>query len=250
MSSTRAAMCGPLHTGGTMRRDNVRLFKTVEHPCGYYAGRVAQNWVLDPVAPELGAVYGAALAQGFRRAGGHVYRPTCPKCSACTPSRVPVLAFAPGRRHRRCARANADLDVRIESAAFSDEAFALYRRYLQSRHPDGGMDRTDPEDFSRFLFAGWSRTQFLMLRERGTLVGCAVTDVVANGLSAVYTFYDPDQPRRGLGMFAILSQIQWALRAGLPHLYLGYWIDGHPKMHYKTDYRPIELLQDGKWFRV
>jgi leucyl-tRNA---protein transferase len=230
-----------------MRNDNVRLFKTVEHGCGYYADRIAQNWVIDPVAPELAEVYGSALSQGFRRAGGHVYRPTCPSCQACTPTRLTVKAFTPNRKQRRCLHHNVDLALEIEPAAYSDEAFSLYRRYLQSRHPGGGMDGSDPEDFARFLYSSWSRTQFLMLRYEGELVACAVTDVTRDALSAVYTFYEPTLLRRSLGVYAILSQIQWAQRAGLTHLYLGYWIDGHPKMHYKTEYQPLEILRNGRW---
>ena len=190
-----------------MRSDNVRLFKTVEHACGYYGDRVAQNWVIDPVAPELADVYGAALSQGFRRAGGHVYRPTCPNCQACTPTRLPVQSFASNRSQKRCARSNSDLQIGIEAAAYSDEAFSLYRRYLQARHAGAGMDRTDPDDFSRFLIASWSHTQFLTVRSSGELVACAVTDVTAAGLSAVYTFYEPRLLKRSLGVFAILSQI-------------------------------------------
>jgi arginyl-tRNA--protein-N-Asp/Glu arginylyltransferase len=230
-----------------MRSDNVRLFKTVEHGCGYYADRVAQNWVIDPVAPDLARVYGSALSQGFRRAGGHVYRPTCPGCNACTPTRLPVALFQPNRTQKRCLQANADLQLSIEPAQFSAEAFSLYRRYLRSRHAGGGMDHTDPADFSRFLYSDWSNTRFLMIRDREQLLACAVTDVTSLGLSAVYTFYEPELPKRSLGVFAILSQIQWAAREGLPHLYLGYWIDGHPKMHYKTQYRPLEMLRDGRW---
>jgi len=230
-----------------MRGDNVRLFKTVEHPCGYYPDRIAQNWVIDPVAPELGKVYGAALAQGFRRAGAHVYRPTCPSCQACTPTRLAVAAFQPSRSQKRCLRTNGDLSVSVEAAAYSDEAFTLYQRYLGARHRGGGMDRTDPEDFSRFLYAPWSRTQFLMIRDEARLLACAVTDVAASGLSAVYTYFDPELPRRSLGTFAILSQIEWARRSGLPYLYLGYWIEGHAKMDYKRHYQPLELLRDGRW---
>jgi leucyl-tRNA---protein transferase len=230
-----------------MRSDNVRLFKTVEHACGYYPDRVAQNWVIDPVAPELSRFYASALSQGFRRAGGHVYRPTCPNCQACTPTRIPVRFFQPNRTQKRCMQINRELTLSVEPAEFSEAAFALYRRYLKSRHPGGGMDQTDPADFSRFLYSDWSNTRFLAIRENQQLLACAVTDVTASGLSAVYTFYEPTLPRRSLGVFAILSQIQWAQRENLPHLYLGYWIDGHPKMHYKTQYQPLEKLQGGRW---
>lgn len=230
-----------------MRSDNVRLFKTVEHGCGYYADRIAQNWVIDPLAPDLERVYGSALGQGFRRAGGHVYRPTCSNCKACIPTRVPVRLFRPSRTQKRCLRSNSDLQVSIEPAQFSAEAFSLYQRYLKSRHAGGGMDRTDPQDFTRFLYSEWSNTRFLMIRERDQLLACAVTDVTSVGCSAVYTFFEPDFPKRSLGVFAILSQIQWAASEGMSHLYLGYWIDGHPKMHYKNQYQPLEMLRDGRW---
>jgi leucyl-tRNA---protein transferase len=232
-----------------MTSAHLRLFKTIEHGCGYFPDRLAQNWVIDPAAPELSSVYGNALSQGFRRAGGHVYRPTCKQCNACTASRVLVQAFVPKRSQRRCARQNADLEIEVTAARYSDECFDLYRRYLESRHRDGGMDAGDPADFSRFLFAEWSNTRFLMFRKDGRLLACAVTDVTSTGLSAVYTFYDPELPRRGLGVFAILSQIEWARRDGFAHLYLGYWIAGHDKMSYKTDYQPIELLIGGRWQR-
>ncbi len=232
-----------------MRSDNVRLFKTVEHACGYFSDRTAQNWVIDPVAPEIASVYGSALSQGFRRAGGHVYRPSCPSCQACTPTRLPVLLFQPNRKQKRCIRANADLEINNEPAGYSDEAFALYCRYLQARHPGGGMDHNAPDDFGRFLYAPWSQTRFLMFRDQDRLLACAVTDVTNNGLSAVYTFYDPELSGRSLGVLAILTQIQWAQREKLPHVYLGYWIERHAKMHYKIEYRPIELLRNGKWVR-
>jgi len=123
----------------------------------------------------------------------------------------------------------------------------LYRRYLEARHPGGGMDDPSVEDFERFLTCPWSPTRFLELRQGGRLLGVAVTDVLPHGLSAVYTFYEPDLADRGLGTLAILEQIAWARREGLPHLYLGYWIAGHPKMHYKSRFRPLELLGPDGW---
>ncbi|GMV30309.1 MAG: hypothetical protein AMXMBFR59_24340 [Rhodanobacteraceae bacterium] len=230
-----------------MKSDVVRLFQTLPHDCGYFAGRIAQNLVIDPSAPHLAAVYGLALARGFRRAGGHVYHPHCGSCRACVPCRVDVARFAPDRSQRRCHARNADLEIRIEPARFTEEYFQLYRRYLAGRHSGGGMDSPQPDDFSRFLFTDWSPTQFLELRRNGRLLGVAVTDVCPQGLSAVYTFYDPAETTRSLGTFAILSQLDWAARAGLPHVYLGYWIAGHPKMDYKRRYRPLELLVRGDW---
>jgi hypothetical protein len=132
-----------------VKSDVVRLFQTLPHACGYYAGRTAQNLVIDPAAPQIDRLYGAALERGFRRAGGHLYLPHCPQCRACTPSRVDVGKFAPDRSQRRCLRRNADLAVRECDAGYTDERHALYERYLRSRHPGGGMDEGDAGDFGR-----------------------------------------------------------------------------------------------------
>lgn len=230
-----------------MKSETVRLFQTLPHACGYFAERTAQNLVIDPASPHLAQIYDAALQRGYRRAGGHVYHPHCRTCHACVPARIAVADFRPDRSQRRCLRRNADVEVSIEPAGYSDEYFDLYSRYLDVRHPGGGMDNPAIDDFTRFLYTPWSPTRFVALRESGRLLGVAVTDFAGSGLSAVYTFFDPSEPDRGLGTFAILSQIDLARRRGLAHLYLGYWIAGHPKMDYKARFRPLELLGPQGW---
>lgn len=229
------------------RTDLIRVFHTLEHPCGYFGERLARNLVIDPLAKGLPQIYGNALERGFRRSGGHVYRPHCRACSACVAARVPVADFRPDRSQRRCLARNAGVAATLAEPGRTAERFALYRRYLEARHPGGGMDDPSVEDFERFLTCPWSPTRFLELRQGGRLLGVAVTDVLPHGLSAVYTFYEPDLADRGLGTLAILEQIAWARREGLPHLYLGYWIAGHPKMHYKSRFRPLELLGPDGW---
>jgi arginine-tRNA-protein transferase len=230
-----------------MKSETVRLFQTLPHPCGYYGDRTAQNLVIDPASPHLPQIYDAALLRGYRRAGGHVYHPHCRRCRACIPARIVVDAFQPDRSQRRCLRRNEDLQFAEEPARFSEEYFDLYRHYLDGRHRDGGMDNPADEDFSRFLYTPWSPTAFLTLRRRGKLLAVAVTDFASSGLSAVYTFFDPDEAARGLGTCAILRQVGLARARGLAHVYLGYWIEGHPKMDYKARFRPLELLGPKGW---
>ncbi len=233
-----------------MSSDTIRLFQTQPQACGYYPGRTAQNLVIDPEQPRLDQLYGSALAQGFRRAGSQLYLPRCPSCQACTPARVEVAAFKPDRSQRRNLRDNAALDIRLVPAQCNDERFQLYVRYLRWRHPDGGMDDPDTEDFTGFLRADWSPTRFMEFRLAGELVAVAVTDLCEDGLSAVYTFYAPEQAGRGLGTLAILQQIELARRMELAWVYLGFWIPGHPKMDYKRRFQPLQLLSGRGWKRA
>jgi arginine-tRNA-protein transferase len=238
-------MSAPTGMGST---HNIRIFQTAEHRCGYYPDRLARDLVLDPADPALAGIYGNALAMGFRRSGAHVYRPACLGCSACRPVRIPVARFIPDRSQRRCLKRNSDLQLSVQPAARSEENFALYRRYLDSRHAGGGMDQPQASDFDAFLACAWSPTRFLEFRLGAQLLAVAVTDVLPNALSAVYTFFEPEQAGRSLGTFAILSQIEQARREGRAHLYLGFWLDGHPKMHYKRNFQPLETLVGKDWY--
>jgi arginine-tRNA-protein transferase len=142
---------------------------------------------------------------------------------------------------------NADLTVSERMAGYNSERHGLYSRYLRTRHPGGGMDDAEASDFRRFLTAPWSPTVFLELHHDDRLLAVAVTDVCATGISAVYTFYDPDEHERGLGTFAILQQVELARRRGIPWVYLGFWIDGHPKMDYKRRFRPLQVRRADGW---
>lgn len=235
------------------RDDELRLFQTGEHPCGYWPERTARDLVLDPHDQRLGGLYPLALGWGFRRSGDLVYRPHCAHCQACVAVRIPVARFSADRSQRRCLARNADLEVRITAASTRQDLFDLYQRYLRHRHANGGMDEHGLHEFEQFLIGSWSQTRFMEMRlpdadgKGSTLLGVAVTDVTEQGLSAVYTFFDPAHAARGLGTFAILQQIQWARREGLPHLYLGYWIREHQKMDYKRRYRPLEAYNGRHW---
>ncbi len=226
----------------------MRLFHSAPHECGYWPQRMARDLVLDPHDPDLPGAYAEALALGFRRSGAHIYRPHCVGCRACVPVRVPVVAFVPNRSQQRCLRANVDLQIATSGARHDHEHLDLYQRYLGARHRGGGMDDGDAQDFERFLIGPWSPSRFLEFRLQGRLLAVAVTDVLLPlALSAVYTFFDPEYASRGLGTLAILKQIQWAQREQIPHVYLGFWIDGHPKMDYKRNFRALERLDGRDW---
>lgn len=233
--------------------DNLRIFHTGEHPCGYWPERVARDLVIDPRDTRLPQIYPQALDWGFRRSGDIVYRPHCHGCRACVAVRIRVDDFVPNRAQRRCLARNADLDARVLPAQRNDERLALYQRYLGARHAGGGMDDHGSFEFEQFLIGSWTQGRFLELREHcaagpGRLLAVAVTDLPAdNALSAVYTFYDPDETARSLGTFAILQQIQWARREGRKHLYLGYWIAGHAKMDYKSRFSAVEGFDGRTW---
>jgi arginyl-tRNA--protein-N-Asp/Glu arginylyltransferase len=232
--------------------DDLRLYQTGGHACGYWPERSARDLVLDPRDPRLPGIYPQALDWGFRRSGDLVYRPHCAHCRACVAVRLPVAAFIADRSQRRCQARNARVESRIVPAQRTVEHFALYQRYLGVRHRDGGMDGHGTAEFDQFLVGSWSDTRFLEMREPdahgpGRLLAVAVTDRVGSALSAVYTFYDPDPRERGLGTLAILRQIEWARREGLQYLYLGYWIDGHGKMDYKRRFQPLEAFDGRRW---
>jgi leucyl-tRNA---protein transferase len=230
-----------------MTGTTVRLYQTRDHACGYWPERTARDLLLDPDEPSLAALYGDMLALGFRRSGSNVYRPRCASCNACTPLRIPVAGFRPSRSQRRCRERNADLQWQDAAAGYSDERFALYSRYLAARHRGGGMDEPGRDDFEQFLVAPWSPTRFLEARLDGRLLAVAVTDVLGDALSAVYTFYEPDAVPRSLGTAALLHQVESAASRGLAWLYLGFWLQGHPKMAYKAGFRPAEVLRGGRW---
>lgn len=237
----------PLDPTPAVTRDDIVFFSTPPHECSYLEGMQAVTLFADPRVRLDRERYTRLSRSGFRRSGNHVYRPTCPACDACVPVRIPVDGFAPSRQQRRTQKRNDDLNVTIAAPRFELEHFNLYERYLKERHRGGGMDVTSPEQYMSFLCSNWCDSVFIEFRHDQRLVGVAVTDVLDDGYSAVYTFFEPAEARRSLGRFAILTQIDLARREGKPHLYLGYWIAACGKMDYKTEYRPLEGFRHGRW---
>ena len=229
---------------------NVRVFATYPHNCSYLPGEQATTLFVDPSTPIDARIYSQLSYIGFRRSGPHLYRPHCAACNACVPARVPVGSFNPNRSQRRILARNRDLQVEVVEDISSDEHFDLYSRYIRGRHRDGDMYPPDREQFNSFLTREWGATRFVEFRDQGRLLALAVLDRLDNGISAIYTFYDPDESARSLGSFVILWQIGLARDLGLPAVYLGYWIRNCRKMNYKTRFRPSELLANGHWVRV
>lgn len=195
-------------------------------------------------------MYNLLIKKGFRRSGHHVYRPHCVTCEQCVSVRIPVTEFTPKRSQRRALCKNQDLSTHVAEARYTDEYFSLYERYLNSRHKNSGMDQPKREDFERFLISDWCDSLFIELRLDDKLLAVAVTDKVNTGLSAVYTYFDPDYPKRSLGTAAILTQIEITKDMELDFLYLGYWISGSQKMTYKADFTPQERYISEQWIRV
>jgi len=225
----------------------LKFYATQPHACSYLPGEQATTLFLDPSQPMDVQVYADLSEMGFRRSGDHLYRPHCVHCDACTAARIPVATFTPNRQQKRIFKRNADLQVKAAKPRFTDEYFDLYQRYIEQRHADGDMFPPSREQFSTFLVRDLPFSTFYEFRLGTRLLAVAVTDVLPNGLSAVYTFYEPSEERRSLGRFGILWQIAETRRLGLDALYLGYWIKNCKKMSYKIEYRPIELLINQSW---
>ncbi len=223
------------------------FYISTPHACSYFSDREASTVFVDPQNPADSVTYNYLIRAGFRRSGDLVYRPQCYDCNDCVSVRLPVDSFRPRRNQKRIAAKNSDLDVRIFPGEFHNEHFDLYKKYQEGRHPESSMNDDNPEHYDEFLFYDSIETELVEFRLEGQLLCVAVIDIVADGLSAVYTFYDPDHAKRGLGVNAILWQVEEARRRGKDFVYLGYWISGNDKMQYKTDYSPIEGFIDKKW---
>lgn len=234
----------------TREQNTPEIYLSMPHSCSYLPDRMASTLFVDPRFPMDAIQFGRFMQLGFRRSGDLVYRPHCPECGACIPVRLPVNNFTPTRGQRRVWKRNRDLHVVEHPAVFSREHFELYRHYQEHRHPGGGMDDPDPQKYTQFLVSSRLDTTFHEIRLDDRLLAVAVIDQLPDGLSAVYTFYDPMELSRGLGIFSILWQIQRARELELPHLYLGYWIESSEKMAYKAGFSPMEAYRQGQWSRL
>ncbi|MGI9296115.1 MAG: arginyltransferase [Pseudomonadales bacterium] len=228
----------------------LKIFATYPHECSYLDNKEATTLFVDPNATIDVDVYAKLSEVGFRRSGTHLYRPHCRSCNACVPARIPVELFNPSRQQRRVMRRNADLQINEVEHIKGDECYRLYADYICERHRDGDMYPPSKEQYHSFLSCEWRSTRFFEFRLADELVIVNVLDQMSNGLSAVYTFYEPNLAQRSLGAFSILWQIEKTRSMDLPSLYLGYWIKQCQKMSYKVQYRPIELYMNENWVQV
>lgn len=202
---------------------------------------------LDPEADVDKTLYSRLSELGFRRSGEHLYRPHCKNCKQCIAARIPTAEFAPSRAQKRCWKRNQDLVLEVRQDVSDPEFYELYAEYITARHADGDMYPPSEEQFTSFLTSEWGLTHYFVWRLHDKIACVAVVDRLDNGLSAIYTFFDPKLHDRSLGRFAVLSQVEWARQHELDYVYLGYWIENCDKMRYKSEYRPLDVLHAGCW---
>lgn len=225
----------------------LQFYATSSYPCSYLDNQEARSQVATPAHLIDTGIYSQLIRAGFRRSGVFTYRPWCDSCRACIPVRLPVDRQELSRIQRRALKKHSHLEVRELPLLHNEEHYELYARYQASRHPGGGMDDDSREQYAQFLLESQVDTRLIEFSENGQVRMVSIIDVLDDGVSSVYTFFDPDVPGATYGTFNVLWQAQLCQQLNLPYLYLGYWIKASRKMAYKANFRPIQGYIDGIW---
>lgn len=225
----------------------IRLYETVVDDCPYLDDRKSVSILVDPEHQIDGRLFSMLSRSGFRRSGEMLYAPKCPDCKACVSVRIPSAKFTPSRGQKRVWKKNIDLRVEIQDVSFQAEHFEIYLKYQKHRHPESSMCDEDPTKYTDFINSEFSNSKFLCFYAGDDVIGISVIDQFEGGISAVYTFFDPDQSNRSLGTFAILYLLKLAKFKDVPYVYLGYWIESSQKMNYKRNFKPLQGYIDRQW---
>lgn len=225
----------------------IQLYLTAPYPCSYISNQQARSQVATPSFLITPSIYSSLVNHGFRRSGTFIYRPHCAQCHECIPVRIDVAHFKANRSQRRSWKQHHHLEIALHRLEECPDYYPLYQRYQRIRHPDGGMDDESHEQYRNFLLQSSVESMLLEFREEGVLRMVSVIDILEDGISSVYTFYDPDMTGSSFGTFNVLWQIELCRKLQLPYLYLGYWIKHSRKMAYKANFQPLQCLRNGAW---
>jgi arginyl-tRNA--protein-N-Asp/Glu arginylyltransferase len=225
----------------------IQFYVTAPYSCGYIHGRLAQSLIAAPHHLIDARTYSGLIQLGFRRSGKFAYRPHCESCSACIPVRIPVDYFKSSRNQRRAEKQHKNLSATVMPVSYSEEHFKLYQAYQIARHNEGNAEQDTIEQYRNFLVQSNVETMLIEFRLDGVLKIVSVVDIVTDGISAVYTFYDAADAYCSYGTYSILWLVDWTRQQGKSYLYLGYWISESRKMAYKQNFAPLEALKDGEW---
>lgn len=225
----------------------IQFYATAPYDCSYLPARSARSQVATPSHLIDTQVYSELVRNGFRRSGIFTYRPWCDGCTACIPVRIPVADFQPNRTQQRAWKNHASLRARERPLIFDEEQYQLYTRYQSVRHSGGGMDQDGRDQFSHFLLQSQVDTRLVEFRDNDALRMISIIDCLGDGLSSVYTYFEPQLPKTSFGTYCILWQIEICKQLKRPYLYLGYWIRDSEKMRYKQNFRPLQGRVDGIW---